>query len=371
MSSLVSPSGYRPICETLLMPVFCRWLGMRVGPRVELSDAIGFQPDLVTLGEGVTLADGVILGAPVVHRGRMTLGEVNVGDRSFLGNGSLMPITTPRLGANSLVGVLSMPPDQPPPASDWLGSPPMRLPNRKHWSGGDAQTFNPSKWRVAARALCNVFKIVLPGAMMEMIFWVTFKLGLLAFLALGAVGVLPVIPLLVLGGMFAIMGLPVVLKWALVGRFRSGERFLWSFWMWRVETIAEIELLMTSTYSSLLNGTPWLPMFYRLQGARIGRQVCIFDGAVLEEDLTTIEDHATVQGILQTHLFEDRVMKLGTTHVEQGASIGNSIVLYDSRVGAGASLGDLSLVMKNENLLPGHRYRGLPAENVEAPQSQV
>jgi carbonic anhydrase/acetyltransferase-like protein (isoleucine patch superfamily) len=51
--------------------------------------------------------------------------------------------------------------------------------------------------------------------------------------------------------------------------------------------------------------------------------------------------------------------------VEEGASIGSdSFVLYDSRVGAGASLGDLSLIMKHETFLPGRRYRGLPAENV-------
>jgi non-ribosomal peptide synthetase-like protein len=370
MATLTSPYGFRPICETLLMPVFCRWLGMRVGRRVELSDAVGFQPDLVTLGDGVTLADGVVLGAPVVHRGRMTLGRVSVGERTFLGNGAVLPITTPELGARSLIGVLSIAPDAPPAASDWLGSPPMRLPNRKHWSGGDARTFNPPKRLVLARALCNVFKIVLPGALVESIAWVTFKLGLLAFLAFGALGVLPVIPLLVLGATCASLALPVILKWALIGRFRSGQRYLWSFWMWRVETVAEIDILLSSAYRPLLNGTPWLPVLYRLQGARIGKQVCILDGAVLEMDLTTIGDHVTLQGILQTHLFEDRVMKLGTADVEGGASIGNSIVLYDSRVGAGASLGDLSLVMKNETLLPGRRYRGLPAENVEPHQAQ-
>jgi non-ribosomal peptide synthetase-like protein len=370
MGALVSPTGYRPICETLLMPVFCRWLGMRVGRNVEMSDAVGFQPDLVTLGDGATLADGVVLGAPVVYRGRMTLGHVRVGDRSFLGNGALMPITTPELGANSLVGVLSIPPDQAAAGTDWLGSPPMRLPNRKHWSGHDARTFNPPKGLIAARALCNVFKIVLPGALVEIIFWVIFKLGLLAVLALGAVGALPVIPLLVLGGTLATLALPVVLKWALLGRFRRGERFLWSFWMWRTETVLEVKLLVMSFYAPLLNGTPWLAMFFRAHGARIGRQVCILGGYVVEEDLTTVGDHATVEGVLQTHLFEDRVMKLGTTEVGEGASIGNSIVLYDSRVGAGTRLGDLSLVMKNETLLPGRRYRGLPAENVEPQQGR-
>ena len=93
-------------------------------------------------------------------------------------------------------------------------------------------------------------------------------------------------------------------------------------------------------------------------------------GYVLEADLTTIGDHVTLQGVLQTHLFEDRVMKLGTVYLGEGASIGGgSFVLYDSHVGTEAILGDLSMCMKGETFLPGHCYRGLPAENV--PQTQL
>jgi carbonic anhydrase/acetyltransferase-like protein (isoleucine patch superfamily) len=44
--------------------------------------------------------------------------------------------------------------------------------------------------------------------------------------------------------------------------------------------------------------------------------------------------------------------------------IGQATVLYDTRVGAWASVGDASLVMKHETLWPGHCYRGLPAEEV-------
>ena len=91
-----------PVTETLLMPIFCRWLGMRVGQRVEMSDATGFQPDLVAIGDRAMLADVVVLGAPVIHRGLMTLGEVSVGERSFLGNGSQVPLTTIEVGAGSL-----------------------------------------------------------------------------------------------------------------------------------------------------------------------------------------------------------------------------------------------------------------------------
>jgi non-ribosomal peptide synthetase-like protein len=136
--------------------------------------------------------------------------------------------------------------------------------------------------------------------------------------------------------------------------------------MWRTETALEVDVVVSSLYGPLLAGTPWVPMLHRATGARIGRQVCILGGLVLEGDLTTIGDHVCLEGVLQTHLFEDRVMKLGTTDVGDGASISSgSTVLYDSRVGAGTRLGDLSLVMKNETLLPGRRYRGLPAENVE------
>jgi non-ribosomal peptide synthetase-like protein len=371
MGMLTDPRGCRPICETLLMPIFCRWLGMKIGRGAELSDAAGFQPDLVSLGEGAMLADGCLLGSPVVHCGRMTLGHVHIGDRSFLGNGAVMPITTPVLGDNSLVGVLSIPPDEPPPASDWLGSPPMRLPRREHWSGPAGRTFNPPKRLIAARACCNVFKIVLPGALLEILFWVIFKLGLTAHLTLGVAGTLALVPLLAVGGTLVTLAVPVVLKWVLLGRYPSGQRYLWSFWMWRMDVVYEVELLVTTFYGSLLAGTPWLPVFYRAQGTRIGRQACIFGNSVLESDLTTIGDHVTMQGMLQTHLFEDRVMKLGTVHIEDHASIGSgAVVLYDARVGAGASLGDLSLVMKNEALLPGRRYRGLPAENVPEPALQ-
>ncbi len=370
MALLVSPHGYRPVTETLLMPIFCRWLGMKVGRHAEIADALGFQPDLVSLGEGAMLADSCVLGAPIVHRGLMTLGTVHIGDRSFIGNGAHMPITTPELGADSLVGVLSIPPDAPAAGSDWLGSPPMRLPNRQRWSGPAAQTFNPPTRLFVARALCNVVKMVLPGALLEIIFWITLKLGLVAHVTLGALWFLPLLPLLVLGATLATLALPVVLKWLLVGRYRAGQQYLWSFWMWRMETVYDVEIAVNSDYGPLLNGTPWLPLYYRLMGARIGRQVCILGGLVLEGDLTTLGDHASLEGVLQTHLFEDRVMKLGTVDVEAGASIGTeAYVLYDSHVGAGASLSDLSLCMKQETFLPGRRYRGLPAENVqELPQ---
>jgi non-ribosomal peptide synthetase-like protein len=366
MAMLVNPAMYRPMTETLLTTTFCRWLGMKVGRRTEMSDAMGFQPDLVTLGNNAMLADAVALGAPIIHRGLMTLGHVSIGDGAFLGNGSQVALTTPEVGAGCLLGVASLAPDEAPERSDWLGSPPMRLPNRLHWSGPQERTFQPPARLVALRWLFNVLKMVLPGAVQEMLFWTMLKVGFVVFLWLGLAGFLALVPAMAVGSLLLIFALPVVFKWVVIGRYRPGQVFLWSNWMWRNELVYEMDFLPLMSFGALLNGTPWLPYFYRAKGARIGAQVCLYRTHLIEPDLVTIGDHVTLEGLLQTHLFEDRVMKLGTIDIEEGVSIGcEATVLYDTRVGAWASVGDASLVMKHETLSPGRRYRGLPVENVE------
>ncbi len=65
---------------------------------------------------------------------------------------------------------------------------------------------------------------------------------------------------------------------------------------------------------------------------------------------------------LQTHLFEDRVMKMSHVRVGPGFAVGpRSVVLYDAELEAGAVLEPLSLAMKGE-LLPANTrcagYRG-------------
>lgn len=51
------------------------------------------------------------------------------------------------------------------------------------------------------------------------------------------------------------LALPIALKWALVGRYRSGQHYLWSFWMWRMEIAYEVELYVASIYHPVIGGT--------------------------------------------------------------------------------------------------------------------
>jgi non-ribosomal peptide synthetase-like protein len=114
----------------------------------------------------------------------------------------------------------------------------------------------------------------------------------------------------------------------------------------------------------MLLGTPLMCWFYRSMGMKIGRRVYLDSSEFTEFDLVTLGDDAilNVESTIQTHLFEDRVMKMSTVRIGDGCSIGaSSVVLYDTRIGRGAVLEDLSLVMKGESLPAATRWHGTPA----------
>ena len=87
-----------------------------------------------------------------------------------------------------------------------------------------------------------------------------------------------------------------------------------------------------------------------------------------EYDLVEMGDDVALndESTVQTHLFEDRVMKMSKVSIADRCSVGAlSLVLYDTTMHAGAELGDLSLLMKNEQLPAGTQWEGIPARRSE------
>jgi non-ribosomal peptide synthetase-like protein len=112
-----------------------------------------------------------------------------------------------------------------------------------------------------------------------------------------------------------------------------------------------------------LEGTLWLSMFLRASGMRIGRRVVLGAGfsQVVDPDMLTFEDDATVDCQFQAHTFEDRVLKIDRVLIRRGASVGNSaVLLYGADIGEGATVAPHSVVLKRERLQPGRRYEGCP-----------
>jgi non-ribosomal peptide synthetase-like protein len=118
-----------------------------------------------------------------------------------------------------------------------------------------------------------------------------------------------------------------------------------------------------------LRGTPWLPKALNLLGSRIGRGVYLDTVDVTEFDCVEIGAYSELNALCcpQTHLFEDRVMKIDTVRIGSRVTMGaRGCVLYGAEVGDGARLGALTLVMKGEFIPPATGWRGLPAAPVQA-----
>jgi non-ribosomal peptide synthetase-like protein len=167
------------------------------------------------------------------------------------------------------------------------------------------------------------------------------------------------------------MGLPAflvtfALKWLLVGKYKPEQQPMWTPRVWISEAI-------TSTYEALtvpflldyLKGTPWLPLILRLLGVKTGKRVWMNTTDITEYDMVDIGDDTALNEDCgpQTHLFEDRVMKVGPIKIGKRCNVGaRSIILYDSEIADDVSLEPLSLVMKGEHLQPGTSWGGSPVK---------
>ncbi len=353
--------------ETLYIKPWLRALGARIGPRSEMA-AVGFlEPDLIETGSECMIADLALIGAPRVRNGWFEIGKVRLGDRVFAGNSSVMPGGTV-LAGNSLLGVLSTPPaPEVAEGTSWLGSPAINLPARyKSGRFSEAETYYPPKHLIALRLFIEFFRVTLPATLFTM----------LGSLVLNATDILQdyislrewllLLPLLYMVSGSLALGITLLLKKILIGRYRTGEKPLWCAYVWRSDLVTGVyDNLCGFFFLDMLRGTPFIAIALRRFGLKIGERCYIDTTWFTEFDLLEIGDEVSLNenANLQTHLFEDRVIKMGYVRLGDRSVVGSqSTVLYDTELGAGAQLGDLSLVMKGESLPPYTRWHGLPAQ---------
>jgi len=349
-----------PLYASLFTPVWLRALGMKVGRDVEASTVLAL-PSMTTVGDGAFLADDTMIASYELGGGWLRIAESRVGKMAFLGNSGMAAggSSVPKRG---LVGVLSAAPKGAKAGSSWLGMPPMRLP-RAAEEGDQSRTYRPArrlKWARGAVELCRIVP-VMGGAALAVLVLAAFaavagRWGFPAALAGGGV-------LLFAGGVVACV-VAVLAKWLLVGRFRATERPLWSSFVWRTELADTfVEVLAVPWLAGAVSGTPLMNWWLRGLGARIGRGAWCETYWLPEADLVRIGAGASVNRgcVVQTHLFHDRIMRMDEVVLEEGATLGpHGIVLPGATVGACATVGPASLVMRGEALPAGTRWLGNP-----------
>ena len=349
-----------PLYASLFTPVWLRLLGAKVGRNVEASTVL-LLPRLTTIGDDAFLADDTMVGSYELGHGWMRIGVAKIGRRAFLGNSGMTGPgrTVPK---NGLVAVLSATPRKAKSGSSWLGNPPVRL-RRAVAEFDETRTFEPLARLRLARLLWEL------GRFVPVVVTAAIGFGVLAVLelALGAWGIgaaVLVSPLVLLAAAVVSAAVTTAAKWILVGRIRVREDPLWSSFVWRNEVSDTfVEMVAAPWFAVTATGTPMLAWWLRSLGATIGRGVWCETYWLPEADLVRLGDGATVNRgcVVQTHLFHDRVMQLDDVAIDGGATLGpHSVILPAAQIGADATVGPVSLVMRGEFVPESSRWAGNP-----------
>ena len=351
---------------TIYMRYWYRLMGAKIGPGSEISSNLAGRYDLVEIGANNFLGDETIFGDEELHRGWMTLKSVKTGDRVFIGNDAVIGQGS-YLADDTLIGVKSKMPDslRTQPGETWFGTPAISVPSRQRVDFGAGTTYKPPGWFFAARALFEAFHTSLPTAVFITFGYMTADLlaqpldsgnygtALAVFLG-GGVGIA-----------LSMVLISAAIKWMLMGTYVPIMKPMWSWWAMRTEAVAVLYGGLVGKASlEYTRGTPFLPWILRLYGTRIGKGVYLDCTDLTEFDCVTIGDFCTIgdHGVLQTHLYEDRVMKVGRIELGRGVYIGTSTkVLYDTKIGDFARLGDLTVVMRGESIPAHTEWAGAPA----------
>ena len=226
-------------------------------------------------------------------------------------------------------------------------------------------TYKPTRKLFILRYCIEFFRVTLPAILfitfaslitnvtsylqVEKDLWELLLLFPIMYLAAGILGILVM----------------VLFKWVIIGRYKPANQPLWSSYVWRSELVTGVyENFLVLFFLNMLTGTPFIKYPLRMLGCKIGDKVCIYTTQITEFDLVKMGDYSVVNDncTLQTHLFEDRVMKMSYVDIGKECSVGGmSVVLYDSKMEDRSVLEPLSVLMKSETLPANTVFIGAPA----------
>lgn len=182
----------------------------------------------------------------------------------------------------------------------------------------------------------------------------------LAFLALFLL--LPVISL----------SIPIALKWLLLGRVKPGVYPLWGWFYFRWWLVHR--LLRSLYLAKYMVGTPLNVLYYRLLGAKIGKNCHIGTAMIYTHDLLSIGDNSSlgIETKCQGYIIEDGWLKIGSITIGDNCYVGSrSVVGLNTEIEDNAVVEEMSMLPDNTLVPQGLYYAGSPAVPANLPADHV
>lgn len=182
----------------------------------------------------------------------------------------------------------------------------------------------------------------------------------LAFLALFLS--LPIISLLITVGM----------KWILLGRIKPGEYPLWGWFYFRWWLVQRLQKNLF--LAKFLVGSPLANIYYRLLGAKIGKNCYLGSMQIANPDLLSIGDNTSIgtDSRLYGYIVEDGWLKVGSIDIGANCFIGSrSVVGHNSVIQDNAVLDDMSMLPEQGFIPNGAYFSGSPAVSGVLPADHI
>lgn len=161
-------------------------------------------------------------------------------------------------------------------------------------------------------------------------------------------------------------------KWLLLGKVQPGTYKLWGWFYWRWWLVMRMQENLFNPRH--LSGTPLIVLYYRLLGAKIGKNCYIATSHVGVHDMLQLGDECSIgyDARLWGYAVEDGWLKIGKVSLGDKCFVGaRSVMGIHTAMGHGAGLDDMSLLPTHQQIPAGQFYAGSPAKPHEVSSKHI
>lgn len=136
---------------------------------------------------------------------------------------------------------------------------------------------------------------------------------------------------------------------------------------WRWASFNALTLTLRFTFINWVRVTPFLPLYHRLMGMRIGARVQINTAVVADQNLISIGDDTVIGGdvTLVAHAAERGMLVTAPVRIGRNVTVGLMAVIFPGcEIGDGAVIAAGSVLSKGTKVAPGEIWAGVPARRV-------
>jgi acetyltransferase-like isoleucine patch superfamily enzyme len=155
-------------------------------------------------------------------------------------------------------------------------------------------------------------------------------------------------------------------------RLKEGSHNMFSFQTLEWAFISALDLMIKFTFSDFILLTPFAGIYFKMMGAKIGKNVQINSKFVFDATLLEIGDNTVIGGnaTVISHVVEWGVLKLKKVKIGKNVTIGsNAVVMPGVEIGDNALIGVGAVLLKNTRVAPRSVWYGIPAAPIK-PQSR-